>query len=372
MTITRNGPGVDMADLAQQVAAATFRHLAVPVPGMFEVERAESPYVFDAATGRFGHGDHDFARDLFSRSQEGRDRALQWMQTQFATSGANVAAAIPNGYRPDLAVDARDYSHPLSALCGKTPNLDNGTPFTFPVFASGAPLVAAHTEGTAPTDSTFVLTSTTVTPAPLSGRIQIPREVADAGGNPLVSDWIWQRMVGAYNDAREAAIAAALTAAAGSITDITLTAGAADSTLLDGLTAALAGLHYVRGGFRFTSLATQIDLYTKLVTAKDGDNRPLLPAVPGANVRGTSGPRLAVLDLAGIDVIPTPALAATGTVPANSWLLDPNAVHCWQSLPQRLDFEYRVEYVDLAIWGYHAEVVADPNGVRQVIYDPTA
>jgi hypothetical protein len=37
-----------------------------------------------------------------------------------------------------------------------------------------------------------------------------------------------------------------------------------------------------------------------------------------------------------------------------------------------LQFEYRVAYVDLAIWGYVATAISDINGVREITYDPVA
>jgi hypothetical protein len=40
----------------------------------------------------------------------------------------------------------------------------------------------------------------------------------------------------------------------------------------------------------------------------------------------------------------------------------------WASAPQRLDFQYRVPYVDLAIWGYKAAAITRIEGVREVIY----
>lgn len=344
-------------------------------PTTFETETG--PYVFDAQTGMFGVGEHDFSADIFASYRgdtEAGTRALGFLQRQFAVSSANVAAVNPDGYRPDLAVTRKDYSYPLWSTVEKG-SLTDGTPFKFPVFSSAGNLVGAHTQGTAPTDGTFVLTSKTVTPGPLSGRIQIPREVVDAGGNPQVSGWIWSLMVQAYDEAKETAVAAALLAEAANITDIALPAGDAaggagvDGGLVSAILAKFAELQYVRGGFRFSTLATQIGLYRALASAKDAAGRQILPYIAPSNASGSARARLGSLDLLGVEAVPAWALAPDSANSENSWLLDPLAVHGWATPPTRFDFQYRVEYVDLAIWGYQAVVVADPTGVRQVTYD---
>ena len=65
-----------------------------------------------------------------------------------------------------------------------------------------------------------------------------------------------------------------------------------------------------------------------------------------------------------------PSLGAASSANGNSYLVDTSSVHLWNSAPQRLEFQYRVAYVDLAIWGYSAEAVSDLAGVRRLKYDP--
>jgi hypothetical protein len=67
---------------------------------------------------------------------------------------------------------------------------------------------------------------------------------------------------------------------------------------------------------------------------------------------------------------PSWALAASGAVAASSYIFDSESVHGWASAPQRLEFQYRVAYVDLAIWGYKATAISDITGVREITYDP--
>ena len=370
------------AQIGQAFGAAFAQHMPAAATGPQLVdpttfESEPSPYAFDAGAGTFGVGENDFSSDIFAAyggDKEAGNRALEFIQRQFAVSSANVAAANPDGYRPDLAVTRRDYSYPLWSTVEKG-SLTDGTPFKFPVFSSATNLVADHAQGVSPADGTFVLASKTVTPTPMSGRIQIPREVMDAGGNPQVSGWIWSLMVQAYDEAKESAVAATLLAEAANIADIALPAGDAaggagvDGGLVSAILAKFADLQYVRGGFRFSVLGTQIGLYRALASAKDGAGRQILPYIAPSNASGSARARLGSLDLLGVEAVPCWALAPDSANSENSWLIDPAAVHGWATPPKRLDFEYRTEYLDLAIWGYRAVVVADPTGVRQVTYD---
>lgn len=332
------------------------------VARVFEVDKAKRPYVFDSQTGQFSAGAHDFSADLVSASRGDADahaRAMEFIATQFAVTAGNVAAVNPNAHRADAYVEQRDYQHPLWDTC-RNPPLPDGRPFTIPLFGSALDLVSDHTEGAAPADGAFTVTSSgVITPQPMSGAIEITRETWDAAGDPRVSGLIWGRMVAAYLDACEQALAAALTAAAGSITDIPLAAAGADAALVNQLLDAFPPLAFLRGGTRFQLAALHIDLHGRLAAAKDSAGRKLLTRGPGQT-----------LDLGGITGAPTWALGATSEESSNSWLIDPNAVHAWATPPQRLEFNSRVEYVDLAIFGYRAIKIADTTGLRQITYTP--
>ncbi|HYF74135.1 MAG TPA: hypothetical protein VD864_14990, partial [Nocardioides sp.] len=129
---------------------------------------------------------------------------------------------------------------------------------------------------------------------------------------------------------------------------------------------------FVRGGFSMDNLFAQIDLYLALVGAEDDSGRPIYPALGPANTDGTVRQRYSAIDVNGVVAYPAWALAATGTVAASSYLFDSESVCGWATAPQRLEFQYRVAYVDLAIWGYTATAVIDLAGVRELIFDPAA
>ncbi|MFG1800198.1 phage portal protein [Micromonospora carbonacea] len=338
------------------------------------------PYRFDRQ-GNLTKGTHDFSTDLIAGSKGDAvalERAQAFMrdqfdaamrQAQFDVDRADAAALNPNRQRPDLFVDQREFRSPIWEAINKG-TIADATPFVLPKFNSASGLVATHTEGTEPTPGTYTATSQTITPTPVSGKVEITREAWDQGGNPQLSGIIWRQMVRAWYEALEAAAVAVLDAA--SPTQITITAGAVDDALDQALTAAFAALQFVRGGFSMTDMFTQVDLYKALVAAVDADGRRLYPALGPSNASGTARSRYAALDINGVTALPAWALAASGTVAASSYLFDRESVHGWATAPQRLQFEYRVAYVDLAIWGYRAAAITDLSGVREIVYDPTA
>ena len=193
---------------------------------------------------------------------------------RFDIDTGNVANANPARNRPDMYVDQRKFTTPLYDAIHKG-SLPDLTPFMFPKFNSASGLVADHVEGVEPTPGAFDMTSQTVTPSAMSGKVEITREVWDQGGNPQVSGLIWNKMVYAYYQALETKAVAILDAA--TPTAIPLTAGAADDDLVNELESAIAGLQFVAGGNTFNFGAAQQDLYKKLAAAVDSTGRKLLP-----------------------------------------------------------------------------------------------
>jgi hypothetical protein len=361
--------------------AAGFAHLSNPQGGPAVVPAGAPLQVNEESLYRFDgvRGAHDFSSDLIAYGRdhdaEAGQRVMGFLQEQFApvfdVDTTDVTTLNPARTRADMYVDERKFTTPVyDALYSGA--ITDMTPFIVPKFNSASGLVADHVQGTEPTPGSFTATSQTVTPSAVSGKVEITREVWDQGGNPQASGLIWNKMVYNYFQALETKAAAVLTAAAGSITDLALTAGAADDDLVNELEAHLAGLQFVAGGELLTLALTQQDLYKKLAAAVDSTGRKLLPQYGPTNANGQSRTRFKSLDVSGFEFMPARSLGATSSSSSNSWLIDPDAVHIWNSAPQRLDFQYRVAYVDLAIWGYVASAVTDVNGVRQITYDPVA
>lgn len=332
-----------------------------------------APYRFDRS-GHLQPGSHSFSRDIVAHvggDNTAHERLMDFVRQQFVTV-ADVAAVNPTEYRPELYVDQREFLYPVWDAINKG-TMTEVTPFTFPKFNTATGLVANHVEGTEPALGTFTATTQTITPTPVSGKIKLPREAVDQVGNPQTDNLIWRQMTRAWYEALEAAAVAILATNAAAITDIPITTAAADSALDQALTAALAGLQFVRGGFTMDTMFTQIDLYKALVAAKDTAGRRLYPAISPQNAIGTVRSKFAALDLNGVTALPAWATAASGIVVASSWLLDRESVHGWASAPQRIDIDRtEVANVYIGLWGYKATAVSDVNGVREITYDPVA
>jgi HK97 family phage prohead protease len=377
------GASFTIDDLVERFATAMSNTAAPPVVSAtagLEVDEA-LPYRFDGVEGA-----HEFSGDLiaFGRDRDGDagERLMRFMAEAFrpgprspkfdVTSTDGTAALNPTRSRPDLYVDQREFRTPVYDALYSGALTDN-TPFLVPKFVSDTTLVADHVEGVEPTNGDMQVTSQTVTPSPVSGKVPISREVWDQGGNPQVSGLLWGRMRYEFYRNLESAAAAVLTANAGSITDIPITTGAVDAALVNNLEAALADLQFQAGADTIDTAMTHVDLYKRLAAAVDTTGRKLIPLYGVTNGNGQARPRFASLDVAGYEFAPAWSLGATtgGASAANSWLFDRQAVHLWNSEPKRLDFEYRVAFVDVALWGYKAAAVTDVSGVRQITYDMT-
>lgn len=370
------------AVFARNLGDALGQHAQQGTPTVVDPTRGTPAQVTDPAPYRFDSkgtllpGSHDFSSDLVLASkgdQAARDRSEAFVAAQFDVDKADAAGLNPNRQRPDLYVDQREYRYPVWNAINKG-TLPDSTPFVFPKFNTSSGLVAAHTEGTEPTPGTFTATTQTVTPAAVSGKVEITREAWDQGGNPQLSGLIWRQMTRAWFEALEAKAIALLDAASPTaLATFTAGGGTGKATLVSELTAGLAALQFVRGGFSMDNAFLQIDLYKDLIAAADTTGRKIYPALGPTNAPGTVGNRYGSIEIApGVVGYPSWALAATGAVAASSYLFDSESVHGWATAPQKLQFEYRVAYIDVAIWGYTATAISDINGVREITYDPVA
>lgn len=324
----------------------------------------ELPYRFNGE-----RGGREFSSDIFAAYKgdgEAKQRVEEFVSAQFVVS-TDINELNPTRQRPEMYVDQRQYLYPVWASINKG-SINDNTPFQFPKFNTAGSLVASHTEGTEPGLGTFTTTLDTVTPTPVSGKVEITREVIDAGGNPQVSGLIWRQMVRAWNEALEARAVALLDAA--TPTQITLTTAAADDALAGEIDAAFVALHYIRGGFTMDTAFAQIDLYKKLAAAVDSSGRKLFPIIAPQNATGQAASRFSSINVSGVTMYPAWALAATGTVAASSYLFDRESVHGWASAPRKLEFDHQVKSVFVGIWGYAATVISDLAGVREIVYDP--
>lgn len=346
-----------------------------PTQGKAQFEVNEEPlYRFDGRKGQ-----HDFSSDVIKGlkgDEEAKDRVQNWMRDHFAQARAefavttgNVSSLNPNRNRPDLYVDQLQYRTPIWDAIRKG-TLEDATPFVLPKFNTSSGLVGAHTQGTEPTPGALTTTAQTITPTAVSGKIEITREAWDQGGNPQLSTIVWRQMLRAWDEGLEqnaAALLAGLT-----VTTLTLTAGSVDKALAKQVKAALAGLHFVRGGFRFQDFELEQGLYSALTNATDDTGRTLFPVIGAQNADGLTGNLFGSLNIAGLAGKPAWALPYTAGAVNSSYLFNREDVHGWATNPQRLDFEYQVKSVEIGIWGYQALACTRTDGVRKFNYDETA
>lgn len=328
--------------------------------------REEPLYRFDGIGGK-----HDFSSDMIAGSKgdsEALERVQQWVAAHFVQT-SDVSSINPDRQRPDMYVDELNYATPIWDSIAKGAIGDN-TPFVVPKFGSASGLVSDHTEGTEPTAGSFGTTSQTITPTPVSGKVEITRETWDQGGNPQLSTILWRQVVRAYNEALESAAAALLEGL--TVTTITLTAGATDTELDADITAAMAALQFVRGGHRFRDLKINESLYKALASAVDSNGRKLYPMIAPENATGTAETYWGALNVGGVIGRPAWALTTSETAAADSFLFNREDVHGWASNPNRLQFEHRVSHVDIGVWGYKALACTRTDGVRAISYDPDA
>ena len=319
------GPAFDYAAMARAFAEA-MPAPAAPIAPVASFQVTEEPqYRFEAGMFRAG-GSHEFSADIRNAlygDREAGTRALEFIQEQFAVAQTNVQSTLPLGTNRVGFVDRREYTYPLTSALSKG-TLDNVAPFVFPRFNSLSGLVQDHTEGVEPTPGAITTTSQTVTPKAMSGKVEITREVIDQNSSPQVSNFIFSKMVRGYQEALEGSIVTELTAQAANITDIVIPIGAntSGSVLVNSLIGEIASLQYIRGGYTYDLLATQIDLYKALATAQDTAGRNLLPILGPTNAQGQAQRLISGLDLAGVSAVPSWALAATSPNRQNSWLID--------------------------------------------------
>ena len=360
---------------------AELEKIKLPVgPGTAQFEVVEEPiYRFAGAEG--APSGFDFATDLLAAGKDGDAAALARLQKftaerlgpQFVAT-TDTAAVNPSQYRPDMFLgQAPVPASPLYDFFHKG-GLTNVTPFFWSKLDRVATTVgvADHVEGTDPADDNLVTaTGATVTPVPVSGKCHITREVADQGGNPVISGLVWSEFERSLSIALETKTAALITAGLGSVTALatipTGTLGAPAGLMVEG---GLVDLQFIADGFRFSRLFGHVDLYKALALATNSEDEKIYPIISPTNRDGSTADKFARIDIAGYSMYPAASLGAAGGT-KNSLVADPAAVHVWNSGLTRLDkLSETVEGWDMGVFAYFAGVLYDPTGLRKITYTP--
>lgn len=371
-------PAIDYTALAAAIAAHTPAPAAQfhadgptlvdPSRHIAQTSVNEGPlYRFDGGKGQRNFTDdvaHDFDGDKGLKNRAAQFIADQ-MRVAFANiSTSNVAGLNPTINRPELYVPNLYFARPIgNMVTGGV--VDEITTQRLPKFASSSGLAATHSQGVEPTDGAFTATTQDVTPAPISGRVTINREVIDQGGTPQTDQLIWGEMTQFYAKLLETRLVDALQALSLSDTPIV----GVDADLQAALLAEFAGLQFIAGGDRYRGLALNSDLYTATIGAVDADGRALFPMLNPTNAQGTTASDFSAVRVGSKVGVPAWALASGNGGPDKSFLFVPESVYQWFSPPRRIDLnQVAVATVAIGIWGYSAEFVSRNSDVIQLAY----
>lgn len=371
---------------AQAATIAQLQDIRIPVgPGTAQLTVKEEPIYRFAGSEPAASG-FDFAADLLAAGKDGNEAALARLQKftaerfapQFVdqpTTTADTNAINPSQYRPDMFLGQAPV--PISPLYDYfvKGSLNSVTPFFWSKLdrTNTDVGIADHVEDVNPESRDLVTAAgATVTPVPVSGRVHITREVADQGGNPVVSGLVWSEFERSLKIAQETKTAALILAAMAGITALatipTATSGLATSGLVE---AGMVDLQFIPDGYRFERAFGHIDLYKSLAGAVlTTTGEKVYPIIAPSNRDGSTAEKFAHMDIAGYGLYPAASLGVTGGT-KNSLLADPTAVHVWSSGLTRLDkLMETVAGWDLAAFAYFAGVVYDTTGLRKITYTP--
>jgi HK97 family phage major capsid protein len=346
---------------------------------------------------RFNGEGHSLVRDAWYAARERDDEAVERLRRYrvqseevaklsqrygglgFTPQSTSTAAAIiPPGYRPDLYVPQLGQDRPLVALASQGV-IQNATPFTVPVFTSATSATADHVEGTNPSDGSISLTTKTVTPQAISGRLVLTREIVDSS-NPAIDQIAMAAMRESYARQTEGKVYTLLNGAngaGGTITAGFVPSGAQAATyvgatgtppaLIGGIRARLAAYPFNRfaspNGVAMGQNATAI-----LATAVDTTGRPIFPSVGATNAAGLGNAASQAWSVDGLAFVP--AWAITGTAAGDTQIFIVNSADLWVWESPLLTFRFEEKQgpanIELNVFGYFATHLLRPVGLSGI------
>jgi len=275
----------------------------------------------------------------------------------FADIDTTTAAdVIPPGYRPDLFVPLLAQGRPLADLLSRG-TLSDATPFVVPQFGTiSVALVGDHAEGSPPTEGTMTLTSTTVSPVAVSGKLPITREIIDSS-SPGVDGIVLAALREDYARKTEAKV----------YTELDASATAGDTFVV---ATAVQDLRDELNDYSYARFATPTGggvsnvASTALGAAVDTTDRPLIPFVGPQNAYGQGSAAAGGWSVDG--VVFAKAWAMTGGTGVSEVLIvnRPDA-YVWESPTLTFRFEEKQgpEIIEMALFGYFATKVLRASGI---------
>lgn len=273
---------------------------------------------------------------------------------QFAVTRANAGTGLLPNHQYDYLAQTPQ-AHPLYDATVTDPALTDGQPLTGAIHASFTNGAATGTEGSGPgADVTFTVASgPTQSPQSIIARAVITREAYDSLSAPRTADEVANLMRSAFLDVVEGRVATALAAA--TLTEIELTAAAADAVLEGDLLTASAALDVLRGGPDMTVSVAGPSLFTDMVEAKDSGGRRL--------GRYTAGQGVAFAGR-----LWSPSWALTAASGATGYVFAPGSIVTRVSVPVVREVQIAVETVDVWLQGYSVTSAVRPTEARRIVF----
>ena len=297
---------------------------------------------------------------------------------EFTTVTTGTASAvIPPGSRPDLFVPMLAQDRPLVNACSRG-TIANASPFVVPIFGSMTNLTDPHTEGVTPSEGTLTMTTKTVTPGAISGKLPLTREIVDSS-NPAIDQIALAAMREDYARQTETNMFTLLNGAngaGGTITGDFVPSGAQAyqsanaAGTIDALRLRLAKYPFNRFASPTISLMGQVAT-TVLATAEDSTGRPLFPSVGAQNSSGVGNAVSQGWFVDGLAFVPAWAISSVvGATDTHIFFLNRADVWAWESPVLSFRFEEKSgpQIIELALFGYFATHVLRPvglSGIRQ-------
>lgn len=323
-------------------------------------------------------GTNSFFHDMFYSRADVADDAeargrLQEHQRALSTGVAGAGLVPPRWLTEEYAPLARQERGIANAV-RRIDLGDDPRPMTLPHQTAGTDAILAEqaTENTHPTETdAFATSTTTVTPKPTSGIQVVSRQMIDMT-TPAVDELIYSDMLAVYDEKVEAAVCAALVAAAGAAT-VTFATEAAFNTGEDALDAVITTEFAVWEARKLPPdlFVTRIGRWGKFRKLRDTTGRSLIPPefarqqMVNVNGVGTIAARGQIEDLA---VIPTGGLGTTA-YPESMLAARARDTILFEGAVQRFRFEEVAgpESIKLGIWAYTAVTVRYASSVERIV-----
>lgn len=274
--------------------------------------------------------------------------------TQDTTSAADV---IPPGYRPDLFVPLLAQDRPLANLLSRG-TISNATPFTVPQFGTiSTDLTGDHTEGSAPTEGAFSLSSATVTPVAVSGKQAVSREIIDSS-NPGIDQIVLAALREDYARQTEQKVYTELDGA-GATSGDTFAAATATQDIRDEMDT------YVFTRFASPTGGAVSSTASAAISADaDSAGRPLIPFVGPQNAFGQGSSAAGGWMIDGVTFAKAWAMTG-GTGNAEVLIVNRADAYVWESptLTFRFDEKIGPQQIEFALFGYFAVKILRGVGI---------